>query len=92
MSPSELKYQVESRGTESHFFSRRTMKFFGDSMRNYGVRSVTITANYDTEGNYHKQGVTVECWELYRKQPVKNGLQISTFFRKDDYTITHPKV
>jgi len=36
--PSELKYQVEQAGHDSHFFTRKTMKFFGDTMRNYGVR------------------------------------------------------
>lgn len=38
MTPSELKYQVESHNPDSHFFSRGTMKYWGDSMRNYGVR------------------------------------------------------
>ncbi len=37
MTPAELKYLTEE--TESHFFTRSTMKFFGDTMRNYGVRS-----------------------------------------------------
>lgn len=34
MTPSELKYQVEQTG--SNFFDRKTMKFFGDTMKNYG--------------------------------------------------------
>ena len=37
MTPSDLKYEVE-RGEDSHFFERSSMKFFGDTMRNYGVR------------------------------------------------------
>jgi len=36
MTPSELKHHVEQTG--SHHFDRKTMKFFGDTMRNYGVR------------------------------------------------------
>lgn len=36
MTPSELKYQVEE--ANPYFFSRKTMTFFGDTMRNYGVR------------------------------------------------------
>jgi hypothetical protein len=36
MSPSALKYHVSETG--SHHFDRKTMKFFGDSMKNYGVR------------------------------------------------------
>ena len=39
MTPSELKYQVECAGTCEYFFTRRTMKFFGDTMKNYGCRS-----------------------------------------------------
>jgi hypothetical protein len=72
MSPSELKYQVESHGNEPHFFTRRTMQFFGDSMRNYGVRSKVLVTDYE--------GVQHECFELYRKRPVKHGLDSSAYF------------
>lgn len=37
---SNLKMFVES-GTDSYFFTRSTMRFFGDTMRNYGVRHLT---------------------------------------------------
>jgi len=57
MNASELKYNVEKNG--SNFFSHSSMKFFGDTMKNYGVRSATVTT-WD--------GETVECWELYRRQ------------------------
>lgn len=40
MSPSELKYQHELLNPNSLFFSKDTMKFFGDTMKNYGVRTV----------------------------------------------------
>lgn len=43
MNASELKYRVETAEHAPHFFTRRTMNFFGDTMRNYGVRSATIT-------------------------------------------------
>ena len=36
MTKSELKYNVELTG--SKFFNRDSMKFFGDTMSNYGVR------------------------------------------------------
>lgn len=36
MTPSELKYNVDQTG--SYFFTRSTMRFFGDTMKNYGVR------------------------------------------------------
>ncbi len=80
MTPSELKLQLERRGTETHFFSRRNMAFSGDTMRNYGVRSAVIKTNSGEEN--------VECWEVYRRHPVKHGLSSSAFFRKDDYTQT----
>lgn len=36
MTASKLKAKVEATG--SYFFTRKTMRFFGDTMRNYGVR------------------------------------------------------
>ena len=39
----ELKRNVEIRGHESFFFTHSTMKFFGDTMANYGVREGVIT-------------------------------------------------
>ena len=35
---SDLKCHVEQFGNERYFFTRETMRFFGDTMRNYGVR------------------------------------------------------
>lgn len=79
--PSDLKQAVEQRGTESHFFTRKTMSFFGDTMRNYGVRLTTINTNYDAEGNYvGKDGVEIPVYELYRKHAVKHGLADSAYF------------
>ena len=71
MTPSELKISILAHNPDSHFFDRKTMKFFGDTMRNYGVRKAEI------EG--------VDVWELYRKRPVKHGLQSSAFFRVSDF-------
>lgn len=73
MTPSELKYNVLEHNPNSHFFDRETMKCFWDTMRNYGVRCGQIQA---------RDGQTVEVWELYRKQPVRYGLQDSAFFDK----------
>ena len=76
MTPSELKYHVEQAGHDRHLFTRKTMQFFGDTMRNYGVCESVI----DT---YSEKAVPV--WELYRKRPVKGGLISSTYFRKDTF-------
>lgn len=68
MSPSELKANVQATG--SKFFDRSTMRFFGDTMKNYGVRS--------SECGWY--------WELWRKRPVKGGLKKSTYFSKLDFS------
>ena len=86
MTPSELKYHVECAGHNSQFFTRKTMRFFGDTMRNYGVRSAVIRTTYDINGNYvGENGVEVEVWELFRKRPVKHGLRESAYFDKVTY-------
>ena len=77
MNASELKYQVKKTG---NFFSRQSMKFFGDTMRNYGVRKNTVTT-WDDE--------TVEVWELYRRHAVKHGLKSSACFRTDNFERVH---
>lgn len=38
MTPSQLKAGHLSHHPESHFFDRDTMRHFGDTMQNYGVR------------------------------------------------------
>lgn len=70
MNASELRYQIESTGREPHFFSRKTMHFFGDTMRNFGVRKVWIESD----------GKMIDAWELYRRRPVKHGIQSSHYF------------
>lgn len=37
MNPSDLKYHHHRLNPDSHFFDRDTMRFFGDTMSNYGV-------------------------------------------------------
>jgi hypothetical protein len=92
MTPSELKYHVEE-NTDSYFFDRKSMKFFGDTMKNYGVRNgVVFESHYDEEGNYSNETRTVETWELYRKRPVKCGLKKSAFFDKKTFTVVHPEL
>jgi len=66
MNPSELKQHHEAHNPDSYYFTRQTMRFFGDSMKNYGVRKATYKNK--------------PCYELHRKRPVKNGLQASAFF------------
>ena len=83
MNASELKYHVETANPNSKFFSRENMRFAGDTMANYGVRSATV----DT---WFEEGVDV--WELYRKHPVKHGLQSSAYFCKETFRQVHSKI
>lgn len=75
--PSDLKYEVESAGTAPHFFDRKTMSFFGDTMRNFGLRKVELP-DYGP------------CFELYRRRPVKHGLQKSAYFSAVTFRRVHP--
>lgn len=36
---SDLKYYYQEKNPSGRFFDRKTMKFFGDTMANYGVRN-----------------------------------------------------
>ena len=71
MDKSELKAKVESVG--SCFFSRSSMKFFGDTMANYYVprQHVTVTTS---------SGDKFQCHELQRRKPVMHGLSDSAYF------------
>lgn len=91
MNSSELRAKVENANGETHFFDRRTMRFFGDSMSNYGVRSVTVSAWTDTVNPETNRYVSapVEAWELYRRHPVKAGLQSSVYFDKQTFKRLH---
>lgn len=83
MNAYELKDKVEAANEDGHYFTRCTMKFFGDTMRNYGVRSRPVeVTRYD--------GTTARCWELYRRKPVKHGMQASAFFDCETFIRVHP--
>ena len=74
MTPSELKHNVNQTG--SYFFNSETMNFFGDTMKNYGVRKTVIDT--PTQKN-------IQVWELHRKRPVRHGLQASAYFDRDSF-------
>lgn len=81
MKTSELKELVDATG--SHFFDRKTMKFFGDTMANYGI--VETTVNTWTQED-------VPVYELYRKRPVKHGLTESAYFHRDTFERIFAKI
>jgi len=80
MTPSELKYNHEQHNPGSVYFSRKTMKFWGDTMRNYGVCAAKVVIG---------PGKPLDVWCLYRKKPVKHGYQAPAFFSKTDFLRIH---
>lgn len=82
LTPADLKARVEQ-GADRHFFEPSTMRFFGDTMANYGVSAEPVTVT--THG-----GTVVRCWQLYRKRMVKSGLSGSSYFACDDYRRVFP--
>ena len=79
---SDLKAAVESAGHESHFFTRSTMKFFGDTMKNYGVRQPRTVAT--------NAGDDVPAYELTRRRAVRHGMKDSAFFHADTFRRVFP--
>jgi hypothetical protein len=81
MTASELKCLYERNNPGGHFFDMDTMRFFGDTMRNFGVRDGGQVDTLTTQGITKGVGV----WELYRKRPVKCGLHgHCSYFSKSD--------
>ena len=73
MTPAELRAHVEQTPGESYFFTRETMRFFGDTMANYAVTREPVTFRTHS-------GETVTAWELRRKRPVKHGQRAPAYF------------
>ena len=73
MTPARLKRLHAEYVPEGLFFERRTMAFFGDTMRNYGVRAKTETVT-------NILGESFECWVLYRRHAVNGGLCDDSYF------------
>jgi len=75
MTPAELKslYEENEEG-RALFFTRETMRFFGDTMTNYKVSRVTVIDKYGEKPTQQ------DAYKLFRKQPVKHGLDSPAFF------------
>jgi hypothetical protein len=81
MTASKLKGLYERNKPEGHFFDRKTMRFFGDSMRNFGVYDAGKVKTLTASGGVEE----VDTWALYRKRPVQCGLHgFCAYFRKDN--------
>jgi hypothetical protein len=82
MTPSILKALHQAANPESPFFDRATMRFFGDTMRNYSVHGPVTLPRASGEPE-------TLAWELRRKQPVKARLQTSQFFDAASFDLVH---
>lgn len=71
MDKTELKNKVIATG--SHFFDRKSLKFFGDTMGNYAVSKEPVNITTATGDVYC-------CWELRRINPVLHRLKGSAYF------------
>lgn len=77
----ELKRLYYLNNPDGHYFDRETMRFFGDSMRNFGLRDVGKIKRLNfTSGEAEE----IDAVLLYRRHPVNGGLHGDMdFFRKD---------
>ncbi len=84
---SDLKWHVEQAGHDPHFFTRSTMKFFGDRMSNYGIRQPREIEVLNEERRFKE----ILAYELTRKRPVKHGLAASAWFDATTFARVFPK-
>ena len=77
--PSELKAIYQKMNPDGHYFDRKTMRFFGDTMANYRL--------YTTEVVDKDMGQLGFVYELARAKPVKHGLQRSHYFLHNSATL-----
>ena len=85
MTASALKALYERNNPGGHFFDRKTMRFFGDRMSNFGVADGGVIKTWG-EGGIEE----AEVWELYRKRPVNGGMHgHCAYFRKDSGAEVH---
>jgi hypothetical protein len=78
MTASDLKALYKRHNPEGLYFDRKTMRFFGDRMANFGVAEDCIKV-------MSKAGIVeLPVWRLYRKRPVNGGLHgHCDYFRQD---------
>lgn len=73
---SQLKAAYEEANPGGCYFTRGNMRFFGDTMSNYGVTGpIKMTV----------RGEERLVYELYRRKPVKEGFQFSAYFDAETF-------
>jgi hypothetical protein len=81
---SYIKLHYTLKNPNDHFFDRKSMRFFGDTMANYAANNTMHHVETYSDG-------VVECYMLRRKKPVKNGLSSPAFFSVDSFELIHSK-
>lgn len=71
MNSTEFKWRYENANPGTHYFDQKTMKCFGDTMRNFGVCS-------EGKKTREEDGKTVEVFCLYRRRNTRKGAPSKT--------------
>ena len=82
---SQLKRLYNQNNIDCHYFDRKSMQFFGDTMSNYYVPAKTVMIN-------SWSGDVIEFYELQRKRAVKEGLNKSAYFCIKTFTPVNGKL
>lgn len=77
--PSDLKAAYEAENPEGSYFSRESMRFFGDTMKNYRVRGPVLVQTHSRP--------EVSAYELSRKNPVREGNQGVHYFDAETFSV-----
>ena len=74
MTLSEIKYNYEKK-QGGYWFTRKTMAFFGDTMRNLSFYKSIFKSEWDIDGNWLGEGKTriFEGYVVYRKNKTSKG-------------------
>lgn len=81
LTASELKYRVTQTRHDSHFFDRATLKFFGDTMRNFAVDEAAPVTLRD--------GSQCMAYRRRRIHAVKMGNRDCFYFCADTFKQLH---
>ena len=84
MNVSQFKTLMLEKNPESTFFHKDNMKFAGDTMRNFGVRKISLTVYCNNEPKF------MEVIELYRKKTTSKGFFRSFYFDTETLRSVYP--
>ena len=79
---SDLKAAVEASGNEQYYFTRESMKFFGDWLGNYKVSTEVVKTPEVPNG--------LLVYKLSRMKPVKHNNQESAYFSTQNFRRIFP--